>query len=311
MARAGSISRASTILNIAQPALSRQLIKLEEEIGVSLLLRHGRGVRLTRAGSSLLEHANAVLRQVDQISELVRAPQTSFAGHVVFGLPPAAGLVIGPVVVEMLRERWPHASIHVREGISSSLEEWLLDRRLDLAVLYNPPPLDGIMLTPIVHERMVAAGPISKGGGTGEGNGRAIRWRDLSALPLILPSLPHSNRRMIEQAAIQRGARLNVVLEVDSVSMTKAMVQRGLGWTILAHAAVAGEAARGEMQVRIIDRPPLISTVAIGMPRERQSAGPADELFKDELLTVVRDVIRERVAAGAWFGATMVDDYIR
>ncbi len=307
VARAGSISRASTILNIAQPALSRQLIKLEEEIGVSLLLRHGRGVRLTRAGSSLLEHANAVLRQVDQISELVRAPETSFAGHVVFGVPPAAGLVVAPLVVETLRERWPHASIHVREGISSSLEEWLLDRRLDLAVLYNPPPLDGIVLTPILHERMVAAGPIGKG----EGNGRAIRWRDLSALPLILPSLPHSNRRMIEQAAIQRGARLNVVLEVDSVSVTKAMVQRGLGWTILAHAAVAGEAARGEMQVRIIDRPPLLSTVAIGMPREGQSAGFTDDLFKDELFKVVRGVIVERVAAGAWFGAKVVDDYIR
>ncbi len=302
MARAGSVSRASTILNIAQPALSRQLMKLEEELGVSLLVRHGRGVRLTRAGGSLLEHANAVLRQVDQISELVRAPEQSFAGHVVLGVPPAAGLIVAPVVVEMLRERWPHASIHVREGISSSLEEWLLDRRLDLAILYNPPPLDGIALTPILHERMVAAGPMGKG----EASGRTIRWRDISALPLILPSLPHSNRRMIEQAALQRGARLNVVFEVDSVSMTKAMVKRGLGWTILAHAAVAAEAERGEMQVRIIDRPPLISTVSIGMPREAQPTGLAHEL-----LDVVRGVIVERVTAGAWFGAKVVDDYIR
>ncbi len=302
MARAGSVSRASVILNVAQPALSRQLMKLEEELGVSLFVRHGRGVRLTRAGSSLLEHANAVLRQVDQISELVRAPETSFAGHVVLGVPPAAGLIIAPVVVEILRERWPHASLHVREGISSSLEEWLLDRRLDLAILYNPPPLDGIVLTPILHERMVAAGPMTES----QMSARTINWRDLSGLPLILPSLPHSNRRLIEQAAIQRGARLDVVFEVDSVTMTKAMIKRGLGWTILAHAAVAGEAERGELQVRVIDRPPLISTVSIGIPMETQSTPLAHELFD-----VVRGVIVERVAAGAWYGAKVVDDYVR
>ncbi|WP_280514968.1 LysR family transcriptional regulator [Azorhizobium oxalatiphilum] len=302
VARAGSVSRASTILNVAQPALSRQLMKLEEELGVSLLVRHGRGVRLTRAGSSLLEHANAVLRQVDQIAELVRAPETSFAGHVVLGVPPAAGLLIAPVVVEILRERWPHASITVREGISTSLEEWLLDRRLDLAILYNAPPLDGIVLTPILHERMVVAGPASEV----EMSGRSIRWRDLSSLPLILPSLPHSNRRLIEQAAIQRSAHLDVVFEVDSVTMTKAMVKRGLGWTILAHAAVAAEAERGEMTVRVIDRPPLISTVSIGMPMETQSRSQSQELFQ-----VVRGVMIERVAAGVWYGAKVVDDYVR
>jgi DNA-binding transcriptional ArsR family regulator len=66
VARAGSLSRASTGLNVAQSALSRQLMKLEDELGVALLVRHGRGVRLTRAGTTLLEHAHAVLLQIDQ-----------------------------------------------------------------------------------------------------------------------------------------------------------------------------------------------------------------------------------------------------
>jgi LysR family nitrogen assimilation transcriptional regulator len=244
-----------------------------------------------------------VLLQFDQIAGMVRAPEPSFAGHVVLGVPPAAGLLIAPAVVAELRARWPQASIHVREGISSSVEEWLLDRRLDLAVLYNPPPLDGVELTPILHERMVVAGPPAAGDAE---QPETIRWRDLSALSLILPSLPHSNRRLIEQAAVQRGVRLNVAFEVDSVTMTKAMVKRGLGWTILAHAAVAGDAGRGELRARFIDRPPLISTVSIGMSRDKQPSWLAREL-----LVLVREIIVRCVADGSWIGAKVIDGYVR
>jgi LysR family nitrogen assimilation transcriptional regulator len=299
VARAGSVSRASAVLNVAQSALSRQLMKLEEELGVVLLVRHGRGVRLTRAGTTLLEHAHAVLLQIDQIAGVMRTPDPRFAGHVVLGVPPAAGLLIAPSVVVELRERWPQASLQVREGVSSSLEEWLLDRRLDVAVLYNPPPLDGVELTPILQERMVVAGPPEGGKEQPE----TIRWRDLAGLSLILPSLPHSNRRLIEQAAIQHGVRLNVAFEVDSVTMTKAMVKRGLGSTILAYAAVAADARGGELSARFIERPPLISTVSIGMPREKQPGWLAGEL-----LALVRNVITRSVADGSWIGAKVIGE---
>lgn len=273
--------------------------KLEDELGVALLTRHGRGVRLTRAGTTLLEHADAVLRLVGQISGQVRDPEQSFAGHVVLGVPPAAGLLIAPEIVETLRARWPQASVHVREGISSSLEEWLLDRRLDVAVLYNPPPLDGIEITPILHERMVVVGPPGDGATAPQ---EPIRFRDLAELPLILPSLPHSNRRLVEQAAIQHATRLKIVLEVDSVSLTKAMVKRGLGSTILVYAAVAADIARGELVARPIDRPPLMSTVAIAMPREAKPTWLASELLR-----LVREVITRCVATGAWAGARIVE----
>jgi LysR family nitrogen assimilation transcriptional regulator len=303
VARAGSLSRASVVLNVAQSALSRQLKKLEDELGVALLVRHGRGVRLTRAGTTLLDHAHAVLLQMDQIAGVVQTPDPRFAGHVVLGVPPAAGLLIAPSVVAELRSRWPQASLQVREGVSSMLEEWLLDRRLDVALLYNAPPLDGVELTPILHERMVVAGPPVK---RGKKPPEPIRWRDLSGLSLILPSLPHSNRRLIEQAAIQHGIRLNVVLEVDSVAMTKAMVKRGLGSTILAYAAVAADAKRGELSVRFIERPPLISTVSIGMPRKKQP-----DWLVGELLTLMREVIARSVADGSWVGAKVIGQHVR
>ena len=297
------MSKASALLNVAQSAVSRQLMKLEDELGVSLLVRHGRGVRLTRAGAMLLEHAHAVLLQLDQMPGLIRTSDPTFAGHIAFGVPPAAGLLIAPSVVADLRTRWPQASVHVREGVSSLLEEWLIDRRLDMAVLYNPAPLEGIELVPVLHERMVVVGPAPTGGDRAP---QPIRWRDLAGLPLILPSLPHSNRRLVEQAALQHNVRLNVVFEVDSVAMTKSMVKLGLGWTVIAYAAVAAEAKRNELAARFIERPPLISTVSIGTPRESRPSW-----LVSELRGIIRNTILRSVKDGSWIGATVIDKYVR
>jgi LysR family nitrogen assimilation transcriptional regulator len=296
-ARAGSISRAAERLNIAQPALSRQVHKLEQELGVPLLVRHGRGVTMTQAGALLLERAEALIRQMEQIPHDVRRSEDAFTGHVVLGVPPAAGLLVAPAAYKVFQSRWPNAALQIREGISSLLEEWLLDRRLDVAVLHNPPRLDDIDITPVLHERMVLACPPSQEPGAD----RPICFSDMGSVGLILPSAPHSNRRLVEQAAAQHGTRLHLTLEVDSVPLTKAMVQGGVGCTILTHASVAQEMAAGTLTVRPIHRPPLISTIALGSPRDTQASW-----LRSELTVLVRDVIGELVTSGVWQGARLL-----
>ena len=296
-ARAGSISRASERLNIAQPALSRQVHKLEQELGLPLLVRHGRGVTLTQAGALLLERAEALIHQFDQIPHDLRTSEAAFTGPVVLGVPPAAGLLVAPAVYKVFRARWPNAALQIREGVSSLLEEWLLDRRLDIAVLHNPPPLDDIDITPVLHERMVLACPPSDVAGAD----RPISLSDIGAIKLILPSAPHSNRRLVERAAAQHGARLHLMLEVDSVPLTKALVQGGVGSTILTYASVAAERAAGTLTVRPIHRPPLMSVIALATPRDAQA-----DWLRAELTGLVADVIGGLVASGAWQGARLV-----
>jgi LysR family nitrogen assimilation transcriptional regulator len=298
VARSGSVSGASEQLNIAQPALSRQLKKLEEELGVVLLNRHGRGVSLTRAGMLLLHKAETVLLQMGQIPHDVRASEDVFAGHVTLGVPPAAGLLIGPVVYRSFRLRWPAATLQLREGISSLLEEWLLDGRLDIAVLHNPPPLDGVEIVPVLQERMVLVHPPSEGTATQ----RAIRFKDISRIPLILPSLPHSNRRLVERAALQHGTRLQIAVEVDSIPLTKAMVAGGFGATILTHAGVAREVAAGQLIAQPIDNPPLTSVVSVGSVLASQP----DWLIRD-LAALVRAETAQLVSSGAWAGARLIN----
>jgi LysR family nitrogen assimilation transcriptional regulator len=164
-------------------------------------------------------------------------------------------------------------------------------------VLHNPPPLDDIDITPVLHERMVLAGPPSNEPGAD----RPICFSDIGAVKLILPSSPHSNRRLVERAAAQHGTRLHLTLEVDSVPLTKAMVQSGVGCTILTYASVAREQAAGTMTVRHIHRPPLMSTIALGTPKDAKASW-----LRAELIGLVRDVIAELVVSGAWPGARLV-----
>src|SRR5262245_17623921 len=154
VARAGSFSRAADELRIAQPALSRQIRKLEDRLGVSLLVRHGRGVRLTSAGALLLEGVEALGDQLNRLDERVRSGGDAAVGHVSLGVPPAAGLLVVPPTVERFAAQWPQVTLHVREGISSSLQEWLLDGRIDIAVLHTPPPLQALNISQVLREQM-------------------------------------------------------------------------------------------------------------------------------------------------------------
>jgi LysR family transcriptional regulator, nitrogen assimilation regulatory protein len=285
IARVGSFSRAAAELYIAQPALSRQIAKLEDELGTPLFMRHGRGVSLTGAGAQLLERAEMIINFVAQTGEHVRASADRLSGHIAFGMPPAVGVWVCAPIIEAFREHWPAVSLHMREGLSSSLQEWLLDRRVDVAIVYNQPPLEAFDVRPLCSEAMVVAGPPGDTVMAARG-GEPLRIRDLAELPLIVPGFPHANRRVLEQAAVQHGVHLRIALEVDSVTLTKALVRRGLGYAFLTFTAIQEEVARGELCALPIERPAIRSTISLATLREQRAS---------RLVSTLSDVIAEKM----------------
>jgi LysR family nitrogen assimilation transcriptional regulator len=299
VARSGSFVRAASVLNVTQSAISRQLQKLEGELGVTLLVRRQHGVEVTEAGSILLEHAEMVINYLAQIRDLVRGNEETFAGHAVLGVPPTSGILITPQVLGSFKTRWPYATLQVREGISSSLEEWLLDRRVDVAVLHNPLQLDGIDLLPVLQENMVLV--FRPGATVVPMNKASIRFRDLTEVPLVLPSLPHANRRLLERVALQHGLQLNVATEVDGVYLVKELVKRGFGATVVTYAGIAAEVERGELNAIPIERPQLVSTISIGSRHDAKT-----RWLTKELISLVRAAVVAVAASGQWPGARVV-----
>ncbi|WP_254067633.1 LysR family transcriptional regulator [Burkholderia sp. L27(2015)] len=292
IARAGSFSRAAAELYIAQPALSRQITKLEQELGVQLFVRHGRGIKLTNAGALLLDRAEMITHYVRQAGDQVRAAGDGLSGHITIGMPPAIGVPLLPRVIESFASRWPSVSIHVREGLSTSLQEWLIDRRVDLAVVYNQPPLDALDIASMFTEPMVVVCPPES---DRPPLAAPFRIRDLADLPLILPGLPHANRRVIERAAVQHDVHLRIVLEVDSVPLTKALVAQGFGYSLLTYTAVQDDVARGRLHAVAIERPAIRSTVSIATLRDVRKSPVIDAMFN-----VVSDKLHELVVSDAW-----------
>ena len=297
VARAGSVSRAAQELRLAQPALSRQIKKLEEELGVPLFARHGRGVRLSAAGSLLLERAEAITHLVHQTAEEIREDRSPESGRITLGVPPAAGKLLIPPFVERFQKAWPKTRLHMREGVTSSLQEWLMEKRIDVALLHNPPHLAALEITPVLSERMLVIGPpphLIRD----KAHPAQFRVGDLTELPLILPNMAHTNRRLVEHFALENGVRLRIKIEADSVVFAKALVEKGLGYTILTYAAVQDDVERKKLTVYPIVWPALSTKVSIVTLRD-QAPSKLIQQTSDMLHDVCRTLVRSKVWAGA------------
>ncbi len=147
VAEEGHVGRAATRLFITQPALSRQLQALEEEIGVPLLLRVPRGVELTDAGRELLDKARTALAAAESALTIGKAAQPS--GRLVVGIPLAAD-----------RDRWfglagrftadhPQVELEIRTALTESLQRQVAAREIDVAIVIAPNRLPGLSYTPV------------------------------------------------------------------------------------------------------------------------------------------------------------------
>jgi LysR family nitrogen assimilation transcriptional regulator len=128
----------------------------------------------------------------------------------------------------------------------------------------------------------------------------SFRISDLGELPLILPNVAHANRRLVENAAVEHGVRLRIKIEADSVAFAKALVENGLGYTILTYAAVQDELARARLTIYPIERPTLSTKVTIVMLRDSQLPKATQDASG-----LLHDVCRALVRSGQWAGARL------
>ncbi len=151
--------RAAEALHIAQPALSQQIRRTERALGVDLFARTSRSVALTPAGRALQGRARSLLAQAARdLDETVRVGRGE-AGRLDVGFVVSA-LPLGPIErVQRFRERYPLVRVELTEGYTSQLLARIVRGELDLAIVRDPDPTDGVRTTPFRSERFVAAVP--------------------------------------------------------------------------------------------------------------------------------------------------------
>ena len=268
VAELGSFTRAATALNVAQPALSRQVRQLEVELRQNLLIRNGRGAAPTEAGKLLLEHGRGILHQVERAREELGRVRGALAGRVAIGLPPSVAKAMAVPLIREFRKRMPDATLSISEGLSVGMHEALATGRLDIALLYNAGPAPDIELTPLLEEPLFLV-QHHAGKAPPAVRPRPVPLREVANLPLVIPSRPNAIRMLVETEMANLGCRPQVALEIDGVAAILDLVEDGAGSAVLSRNAVATSSHPQAFSLRPISSPNLRSKLLTAMSSQR------------------------------------------
>lgn len=270
VAELGGFTRAAAVLRTAQPALSRQVRALELELRQPLFNRHGRGVTLTEAGKRLLAHSRGILQQVQRARQDMEDQRDAAVGVLSIGMPPSIGRSLTAPLVDAFRVQLPRAAPKLVEGLSTYLLEWLVQGRLDCAVVYNAAPAAAVELQRVLDERLYAV--CARGAARGL-IGRPLTLVQLAALDLVIPSRPNAIRMRIEGVLADAGLKPRVALEVESVPAMLELVQRQPLHAVLSLNAIRGSGRAEAFAARPIEpaagQAPLATTVWIATAAQR------------------------------------------
>ena len=264
VAELGSFTKAASLLSIAQPALSRQVRQLEVELKQTLLYRNGRGVSVTEAGKRLVLHARGILQQVDRARGELEDVKGAPVGRVVVGAPPSVGKMLTVPLVKSFRTQYPGASLGMVEGLSVTIQEWLLTGRVDIGLIYNPVPAPAVEITPFLAEELFLIRPAETANAK---QSKALPLRELPDFPLIIPSRPHAIRMYVETQLANLGLKPNVALEIDGVSSILDLVHEGHGFAVLSLNALHGHKRR--FSATPFMRPRLMSNLTLAVSAQR------------------------------------------
>ncbi|QJI29557.1 LysR family transcriptional regulator [Pseudomonas sp. ADAK18] len=287
---AGSFSAAARRAYIAQPALSRQIGLLEEELEVQLLERQRDGINLTDAGRRLYEIARSVIQTVDSVKDELESTKGNPKGHVAIAIPVTASALLLPLIITRASEKFPSIELTVRDGLSQEGGEAIELGKVDFGVVPNAEELEHVHADPVFIEELYWLGQRTEPNDSG-----IITLAKAAASTLVMAPRSASHlRRRAEQAAMQTGVELNVVYEQQTAQGLSSLVRCGLAATICNWPAV--EEGTQQSALRIVE-PSLQRTIAIAHSTHKPLSFAAS-CMRD----LVRSILVETVQSGRWKG---------
>jgi LysR family transcriptional activator of glutamate synthase operon len=224
-------TRAAERGNVAQPALSRQIRKLEDELGLPLVDRTTRRVSLTPAGLDMAERARRILAELDEAEALAKDAKELATGRVTIGMTTTPGPVDLPRLLGAFHRRHPRIELALREDLSVRLADLLRTDQLELAVVsaIEVQARRQLSLHRLAEEELVAV----LAGDHPLAHRTSIRMGDLLDERFIAFPRGATIRTAIEQAATRAGFAPDIAFECNDVMRTRALVKEGLGVSVL------------------------------------------------------------------------------
>jgi LysR family transcriptional regulator, transcription activator of glutamate synthase operon len=276
LAEERNFTRAAEREHIAQPALSQQVRRLEQEVGLALVERTTRRVALTEAGEMLLVRARSILAELDAAQAEMQALTGVQTGHVVIGIIHTMGPIDLSIALGTFHQRHPGVELTVRELASEELAELLRVDEVDLAFLSVTERVEshGIGLHKLISEDLVVIVPP----GHPLAGRRRIRMPELARERFITYREGSRLRELLMIGGHEAGFEPRVALESNESHLIRRLVARGLGVSILPQSDTRGHGA--EIAVATLSEPPLTRDITLAWREGRRHTPAAAEFIE-------------------------------
>lgn len=248
IAEAGSLLRAARRLDVSQPSLSRDLKLLEQDLGVRLFERDGRGVSLTAEGQAfhdaILEHVIGIERAREEII----AKRAGYEGTIRLGWTGAISIPLGAQVIAQFTRRLPDVALHARMGNSSQISEWVASGAIDLGVMNAERPSSGRFVETFARAPLNLVTMFDP-----ETTEITISLEDALRVPMFVHSQQNAMGRIIRANARDLGVKLQIAAEVDDITAVRPIIARGEGAAIVPRGMLEGSANMRFLVRRIVE----------------------------------------------------------
>jgi DNA-binding transcriptional LysR family regulator len=294
---AKSMSRAAASLNVAQPALSKSIQSLEQDLETPLLQRSAQGVVTTEAGERLYEHCQILFQQLERAWLEVRKSVEKPSGHVVVGMPYSIVATLAVPLLEATTRLYPGVHLELAQDHSHVLSTQLRSARLDFAVMASPRSSSGLAYQPLLLEELFF---VERSQGEGGAPSPAISFADASRREYILPTVGNGLRAFAEGSFRARSLPLDVKHEVDAIPIIPRCVQAGLGATILPGGCLGADARSEHLNLRPFEEGGCHRVIVTC-----QALAKAPTPAALTIMSLAQQLARDLVTQDRWLGARL------
>ncbi|WP_149357321.1 LysR family transcriptional regulator [Comamonas testosteroni] len=292
VAETGNVTRAADVLHLVQPAVSRQIRLLEEDIGAPLFVRERHGMVLTEAGKALVGYAQRVLLELERArTEIVGTATGEVRGLVTLGLLPSTVDILSSALVTAVATSYPGIHVRIAIGYAGTLLQWLESGDIDAALLYGAERSADIQSTRLVEEPLWVIGPPE----AKLRKNKPLSLEQLSKHKVVLPSTSHGIRTLVEHACAVTQVQLTISAETNALSVQRALVLGGHGLTLLPPIAVADDLRAHRLCGAPLSGPAISRTIVLSLPTNRPT-GQHVRL----VIGLLTQITRQTIDSGLW-----------
>jgi DNA-binding transcriptional LysR family regulator len=279
VARTGNVSRAAEMLYVTQPALTARIQALEKELGETLFVRTGRGVRLTDAGRAFRPCAERAAQAIADGRQALADLRSASAGRLALGAAPAVSTYVLPPVLKRFAALHPRVDVAVRTGHSEQILAMVLEDEVQVGLVRTLRHPD-IEATPLYDDELVlVCYPQHRFARRG-----AVEMAELGQERLVMFDRTSSYFELTQSLFLRAGVVARTVMELDNIEAAKKMVEEGLGIALLPRVSVAREIATGVLgEIALVDAPPVRRSIDAIRRKDAGQPGGVVQAFLDEL----------------------------